>query len=75
MIGYDEYIGQTNKERNDSNMNKKGIILYLPDGLIKEIEEYQQANYISTRNAAILHLITKSLNISTTTKKGEQKNG
>lgn len=42
-------------------MNDKAISLYLSSDLVRKIEEYQQQNYISTRNAAIVQLITKSL--------------
>ena len=43
-------------------MKQRAYTLYLPNELLKDIEEYQRENYISTRNAAILQLITRSLN-------------
>lgn len=54
-------------------MKQKPYTVYLPDGLIKAIEEYQEDNYISTRNAAIIQLITKSINDYK--KKGGGSNG
>lgn len=42
-------------------MKQKPYTLYLPDDLLKEIEDYQKDNYISSRNTAILQLIAKSL--------------
>lgn len=43
-------------------MKQKAYTVYLPDDLVKAIEEYQKDNYITTRNAAIVQLIAKSLN-------------
>jgi metal-responsive CopG/Arc/MetJ family transcriptional regulator len=54
-------------------MKQKPYTVYLPDELILAIEAYQKDNYISTRNTAIVQLITKSLN--QLKKKGEKKNG
>ena len=42
-------------------MNDKAISLYLSSDLVKKVEQYQQQNYISTRSAAIVQLIAKSL--------------
>lgn len=43
-------------------MKQKPYTVYLPDKLIEGIEGYQKDNYISTRNAAIIQLIARSLN-------------
>jgi metal-responsive CopG/Arc/MetJ family transcriptional regulator len=45
-------------------MKNKPYTLYLPDEMVKAIEEYQKENYISTRNTAIIQLIAVSLNQS-----------
>jgi metal-responsive CopG/Arc/MetJ family transcriptional regulator len=56
-------------------MKQKPYTLYLPDDLLKEIENYQKENYISSRNTAILQLIAKSLKEYSKEKEGTKNNG
>jgi metal-responsive CopG/Arc/MetJ family transcriptional regulator len=53
-------------------MKQKPYTVYLPDELVNAIEAYQKDNYISTRNTAIVQLITKSL--KPRKKEGEKQN-
>ena len=48
---------------------RQRIEISMPEAILKSVEEYQMQNGLSTRNAAILELIRKGLNL----KVGEEK--
>lgn len=56
-------------------MNQKPYTIYLPDELINKVERYQKDNYISTRNATLIQLITKSLREYKEEENEEEKKG
>lgn len=50
-------------------MMKKNVLVSFPIELLKKVEQYQQENMLTTRNAAILELIRNGLKQSNDQKK------